>query len=92
MDQIDGRKLGSLRIGERARVVRITGQTKAVKGKHHESDDLERLLLEMGFVEGDEVEVLHHGPWGHDPIAVRLGNNLVVALRRQEADAVIVEL
>lgn len=50
--------------------------------------DLERLLLEIGFVEGARVEVLHQGPFGRDPIAVRL-DDMRVALRRREANAVL---
>ena len=51
--------------------------------------ELERRLLELGFVEGAEVEVLHEGPLGGDPIAVRL-NHTRIALRRREAMAVFV--
>jgi len=50
--------------------------------------DLEDRLLEIGFEEGLIVEVLHQGPVGRDPIAVRIGN-MTVALRRLEADAII---
>jgi ferrous iron transport protein A len=51
--------------------------------------ELERRLLELGFVEGAEVEVLHEGPLGRDPIAVRL-NDTTIALRRREAMAIFV--
>jgi ferrous iron transport protein A len=51
--------------------------------------ELERRLLELGFVEGAEVEVLHEGPLGRDPIAVRINDN-TIALRRREAMAIIV--
>ena len=51
--------------------------------------ELESRLLEMGFVEGAQVEVLHEGAIGRDPIAVRV-QNITVALRRREAMAVIV--
>jgi ferrous iron transport protein A len=47
--------------------------------------ELERRLLEMGFIEGAEVEVLHEGPFGRDPIAVRIAGAGVVALRRRDA-------
>lgn len=50
--------------------------------------ELERRLLEMGFVEGAEIEVLHLGLFGGDPIAVRLGDARV-ALRRREAHAIL---
>ena len=51
--------------------------------------ELEQRLLELGFVEGAEIEVLHEGPLGRDPIAVRV-NDCTVALRRREAMAIIV--
>jgi ferrous iron transport protein A len=51
--------------------------------------ELEQRLLELGFVEGAEIEVLHEGPLGRDPIAVRV-NDSTVALRRREAMAIIV--
>ncbi len=52
--------------------------------------DVERGLLEMGFVEGACVEVLHHGFLGRDPLAVRINQAMTVALRRGEANAVLV--
>ena len=51
--------------------------------------ELERHLLERGFVEGAKVEVLHEGPLGRDPIAVRV-NDTTIALRRCEAMAILV--
>jgi ferrous iron transport protein A len=51
--------------------------------------ELERRLLELGFVEGAEVEILHEGPMGRDPIAVRVNDN-TIALRRREAMAILV--
>jgi ferrous iron transport protein A len=51
--------------------------------------ELERRLLELGFVEGARVEVLHEGPVGRDPIAVRV-NDTTIALRRREAMAILV--
>ena len=51
--------------------------------------ELESRLIELGFVEGARVEVLHEGPVGRDPIAVRV-NNTTIALRRREAMAVLV--
>ncbi len=52
-------------------------------------EELERRLLEMGFVEGARIEVRHEGPVGRDPMAVRLDDALV-ALRRRDAAAVLV--
>jgi ferrous iron transport protein A len=51
--------------------------------------ELERRLLELGFVEGATVEILHEGPVGRDPIAVRV-NNTTIALRRREAMTIFV--
>jgi ferrous iron transport protein A len=51
--------------------------------------ELESRLIELGFVEGARVEVLHEGLVGGDPIAVRV-ENVTVAVRRREAMAVIV--
>jgi ferrous iron transport protein A len=47
--------------------------------------ELERRLLEMSFIEGAEIEVLHEGPLGRDPIAVRIAGAGVIALRRRDA-------
>ncbi len=49
--------------------------------------DLEDRLLEIGFEEGLDVEIIHEGPVTRDPIAVRIGM-MTVALRRMEANAV----
>ena len=51
--------------------------------------EMERRLLEMGFVEGARVEILQEGPIGRDPIAVRV-DDITVALRRRDADVVLV--
>ena len=54
-----------------------------------DGEEIERRLLEMGFVEGATVEIAYEGLIGRDPIAVKLADR-VVALRRREASAVIV--
>lgn len=51
--------------------------------------ELERRLLEMGFVEGARFQILHEGLIGRDPIAVKL-DDMRVALRRREARAILV--
>ena len=51
--------------------------------------ELERRLIELGFVEGADVELLHEGLFGGDPIAVRVADT-TVALRRREAMAILV--
>jgi ferrous iron transport protein A len=69
------------------------GRIRAIQSEAAASDqpagDLESQLLELGFVEGASVEVLHEGLFGHDPIAVRV-DGVTIALRRREAMAIIV--
>jgi ferrous iron transport protein A len=54
-----------------------------------EGAEIERRLLEMGFVEGAPVTIVQEGLFGRDPIAVKLADR-TVALRRREARAVMV--
>ena len=49
-----------------------------------------RRLYELGFDEGVDVQVLHRGPVGGCPIALRVGN-MTVALRRAQARMISVE-
>jgi ferrous iron transport protein A len=58
-------------------------------GSSLQDSELESRLIELGFVEGARVEILHEGIVGRDPIAVRV-DNITVAVRRREAMAVIV--
>ncbi len=48
-----------------------------------------RRLRNLGLDEGVEVEALHAGPIGGDPVAVRIGK-LTLAMRRAHARAIIV--
>ena len=49
-----------------------------------------RQLHEMGFDEGVDIELLHRGPVGGDPLAVRVGNT-VVGLRKSLAAMIVIE-
>ena len=51
------------------------------------SAEIESRLIELGFIEGASVEILHEGAFGRDPIAVRI-DNATVAIRRREAMAI----
>ena len=75
--------LAQARKGDRGTVVRVGGILH--------SDELERRLLEIGFVEGARISVLHEGPFGRDPIAVKV-DDIRVALRRREANDVLLRL
>lgn len=55
------------------------------------AEELERRLLEFGFVEGAQVEILHQGLFGGEPIAIRV-QAATIALRRREASAILVEV
>lgn len=72
--------LGQMRPGGMGRILAVSGSDR----------DIERGLLEMGFVEGARIEVLHHGWLRRDPLAVRINQTMTVALRRCEANDVLV--
>lgn len=78
-----------------AAAVGTSGKIRVVRvevGDHGLSAaELERRLIELGFVEGARVQILHQGLFGRDPIAVRI-NEATVALRRREAASILVEL
>ena len=68
------------------------GAVARVRGIEAASAELEAKLREVGFSEGDEVEMLGRGPWpfGWRTLAVRL-NRTIIALRVGEAALVEVE-
>lgn len=80
-------KLSQARKGDQGVIVQV--------GAHGRQDphalELERRLLELGFVEGARVELLHEGLFGRDPIAMRI-DDMRVALRRHEAACLTVRL
>ena len=80
-------KLSQARRGDRGVIVQV--------GAHcHHLDheiELERRLLELGFVEGARVELLHEGLFGRDPIAMKV-DDMRVALRRHEAARLTIRL
>jgi ferrous iron transport protein A len=78
--------LGDAPVGFRGRIHALSGAGTVVGLPGQE---LERRLLELGFVEGADVELLHEGLFGRDPIAVRVAHT-TIALRRREAMAVLV--
>lgn len=78
--------LGDAAVGFRGRIRALSVDSGAAGLPGHE---LERRLLELGFVEGASVELLHQGLLGGDPIAVRVAH-ATIALRRREAMAIMV--
>ena len=75
--------------GDAGVIVRVGAETEGVLHGLSRSE-LERRLLEMGFVEGARVKVLHEGLFGRDPIAVQL-DDMRVALRRREARDIVLK-
>lgn len=58
-----------------------------------EAGELERRILEIGIIEGVELQVLHFGLINRDPIAVLVGTNgATIAIRRNESTIILVEL
>lgn len=79
------RKLSQARQGDRGVIVQVGGHDR-----HDEhAMELERRLLELGFVEGARVELLHEGLFGRDPIAMKV-DDMRIALRRLEAASLTV--
>jgi len=66
--------------------------TKAqIIGFDSSDESLETRLREIGFAEGDNVEALHFGLFGRNPISIRL-NGALIALRKDDAQAVLIGL
>jgi ferrous iron transport protein A len=80
--------LATLRKGARGVVVDVRDDAQSL-GDESQST-VSRRLLELGFVPGEAFEIVEEIWPGGDPMAVRLGNT-TFALRRREANAVIVE-
>jgi ferrous iron transport protein A len=71
--------LDRLEVGSKARV-------SAIQWASLDEAEASR-LRHFGFDEGITVEPLHLGPFGRDPIAIRVGR-MTVAIRRRHALAV----
>ena len=85
-DAIDATKpipLGEAKRGYSGVIRRIDADAT---GSALSAAELESRLIELGFVEGAKVEILHEGIVGGDPIAVRV-ENVTIAVRRREAMA-----
>ena len=76
--------LGDARVGFRGRIRELVVDQAGIGLP---GPELERRLIELGFVEGADVELLHQGLFGGDPIAVRVAHT-TIALRRREAMAI----
>ena len=79
--------LGRAPRGFRGRIQAVQAETQ--QGWPAGGRNWRRRLIELGFVEGATVELLHEGLFGRDPIAVRV-DHTTIALRRREAMAILV--
>ena len=79
--QHDVTSLDRLKVGTKARILSVDWaaleEPEACRLRH------------FGFDEGVTVEPLHLGPFGRDPIAIRVGR-MTVAIRRRHAGAIAV--
>ncbi len=75
-------KLGELKLGQKAVITAVSLGS---------DPQLALRLMQMGFLEGAEVELARQAPISADPIAVRVRGALI-ALRRSDANHVEVEL
>ncbi len=81
---VPGISLSSLTPGTVATVV-------GVGSRFGTASALERRLMELGFVSGEQIEVVTQARPGGDPFVVRIGTT-TFALRRREVETVWVEI
>ena len=74
--------LDQLKLGTSARIAAIDWAVL--------SESEANRLKQFGFDEGVAIEPLHLGPFGKDPLAVRVGR-MTVAIRKAQARAVKVQ-
>jgi ferrous iron transport protein A len=82
--------LATLRKGSRGVVVEVLEGDAGIVGDEAGAT-IGRRLVEIGFVPGEQVQVIEEVWPGGDPMAVRVGST-VFALRRREARAVLVQV
>lgn len=82
-------RLSTAKPGDRGVIVEVRADHAGDHGV--DTHELERRLLEFGFVEGARFELLHQGLIRRDPMAIRV-DDMRVALRRRDAEDVWVRL
>ena len=83
-------RLSCARLGDKGVIVDVRAESHP---ENHGVDvhELQRRLLEFGFVEGAEIEVLHEGAFGGDPLVLKV-DDMRVAVRRRDAEDVYIRL
>jgi ferrous iron transport protein A len=82
--------LATLRKGDRGVVQQVLEIDAGVVGDQ-QGASIGRRLVEIGFVPGEKIQIIETVWPGGDPMAVRVGST-VFALRRREAQAVLVQV
>jgi ferrous iron transport protein A len=67
--------------------VKAVATIRAIKSGHHDGGALKRRLMELGFVPGEQVQVLRRIFFGHGPLAVRVGTS-TFAMRKLESSLI----
>ena len=73
--------LADLALNTRARISGFNAKTGAIETR----------LREIGFAEGDIVEILHVGLFGRSPLNIRLHDCASIAMRPSEAAMILIE-
>jgi Fe2+ transport system protein FeoA len=76
-------KLGSLKPGSRAEIVGFCVAD--------EFQDFLHRLHEVGFLVGEQIEILQDAPLGQDPMSIRV-KDAIYAMRRDDANMILVNL
>jgi ferrous iron transport protein A len=82
--------LSALKKGQKAQIVQIS-ESHLNGASLLSTGELERRLLEMGFSEGSPISLVHQSPFGKDAIVVLIRSGHLVALRKNEASAILVQ-
>jgi ferrous iron transport protein A len=76
--------LDALKAGQSATVIHLAPPSQ------HGGADVQRRLMELGFVPGERIRMLKRGVPGGEPLAVKVGES-TFALRRFEAALVSIQ-
>jgi ferrous iron transport protein A len=74
-----------------AAIVRKIDETRLPRPLELNRGELEQRILEIGIVENTQICVRHFGLIKRDPIAIEINNGLTIAIRRNEAQIIMVE-
>jgi ferrous iron transport protein A len=79
LDAMNKRYISDMKIGEQAIITSVVPISA--------NDSIVRRLINLGFVEGEDVKLITFGPIGQDPLLVQIGFTRF-ALRASEASRV----